>query len=189
MNQSMLAAAIAVALVPTSSFAGEPLQPGYKVGDRVELWFHEYRVSGPGVDKPGEGLYLGCTYSSRPVVMVYTRDINAPVIRLIKKLDEATATQKKERLGSYTVLLCDPLDREKELAALAQKEKIQHTHLAMAVPTQKFQDKFGVTAETTVILATGLRQVKASYAYRKGEMTNKDVDRILADLGKILPSK
>jgi hypothetical protein len=59
----------------------------------------------------------------------------------------------------------------------------------MAVPTQKFQDKFGVTAETTVILATGLRQVKASYAYRKGEMTNKDVDRILADLGKILPSK
>jgi hypothetical protein len=31
--------------------------------------------------------------------------------------------------------------------------------------------------------------VKASYAYRKGEMTNKDVDRILADLGKILPSK
>jgi hypothetical protein len=189
MKKSMIAAVLAFALAPTLAFTIEPLQPGYKVGDWLELWFREYLVTGPGVDKPREGHYLACTYSTRPVVMVYTRAINAPVVRLIKKLDQATATHKKERLGSYTVLLCDPLDREKELTALAEKEKIQHTHLAMAVPHQRFQARFGVEAETTVILATGKRQVKASHAYRKGEMTNEDVDRILAELTKIIPSK
>jgi hypothetical protein len=117
------------------------------------------------------------------------RQINAPIIRLLKKLDEATTTHKMERLGSYAVLLCDPLDREKELSALAEKEKIPRIHLAMAVPHQRFQAKFGVEAETTVILATEKRQVKASYAYRKGEMKDEDIDRILAELARILPRK
>jgi hypothetical protein len=189
MNRSMIAAVLAVALAPAPAFPSEPLQPGYKVGDQLELWFREYLVTGPGVDQPRESHYLVCTYSTRPVVMVYTRAINAPVIRLIKRLDEATATHKKERLGGYTVLLGEFLDREKSLIALAEKEKVRHTHLALAIPDQRFQARFGAEAETTVILATGKRQVMASYAYRKGELTNADIDRILADLVKILPKK
>ena len=189
MNKSLIVVALAIALAVVPSFADEPLRPGCVVGDRLELWFREYLVTGPGVDKPREGNYLPCTYSTRPVVMVYTRTINAPVTRLLKKLDDATATHQKERLGSYTVLLCDPLDREKELTALAENEKVQHSHLAMAVPHQRFQARFGAEAETTVILATSQRQVKASYAYRKGELKDKDIEQILADLPKIHPKK
>jgi hypothetical protein len=183
----MVTATLAVSVVSMPSFAAAPLQPGYKVGDRLQLYFREYLVTGPGVDKPREGHYLVCTYSTRPVVMVYTREINAPVIRLIKKLEGATATHQKQRLGSYVVLLCDPLNREKELKALAEKEKIRHMHLAMAAPYKRFQAKFGAEAETTVILATSARQVKASYAYRKGELTDKAIDQILVDVPKVLP--
>jgi hypothetical protein len=192
MNKSFYAA-LAVALLSAPSPAGEPLQPGYQAGDPLQLLFREYLVSGPNVTKPGEGHYLACTYSTRPVVMVYTREINAPVLRLIMKLDEATAAHQKERLGSYVVLICDRQDREKELKALADKEKIRHTLLSLVVLDEaglkRFQTKFAAEAETTVFLATGQRRVKASYAYRNGELRDKDIERILGDLPKILEGK
>jgi hypothetical protein len=176
-----------------------PLQPRYKVGDSLQLFVHEHHVTGPN---PGIGCYLVCTYSTRPVVMVYTRDINDAVIRLIKKLDTATRNHQQERLGSYVVLFCHSYDRAAELKALAEKEKIQHTLLAMVVfnesrfmedvdrPRQEqFEARFGAEAETTVILATSKRVVKACSAYRKGELTDQGIDRILAELPKILPAK
>ena len=171
----------------------KPVTPGYKAGEPLQLLFREYRVTGPGVDRPGEGCYLVCTYSTRPVVMVYTREITAPVLRLIRKLDEATATHRKERLGSYAVLVCAKHGRDKELKALAEKEKIRHTLLSLVVlddtELKRFHHKFGAEAETTVVLATGQRRVKACYAFRKGELKDRDVARILADLPRIFPAK
>jgi hypothetical protein len=206
MNKPMVTAVLAIEMLFVPSLAHEPLpqsdkvevvddplRPGYKVGDRLQLLFREYLVAGPQVTRPGEGHYLVCTYSTRPVVMVYAHQINAPLIRLIKKLDSATAIHKKERLGSYLVLVCESRDREKELKALAEKEKIQHTLLALVVMDaarlKRFHARFGAQAETTVILATSQRQVKASYAFRKGELADKDMERILADLPKLLPKK
>jgi endonuclease YncB( thermonuclease family)/mannose-6-phosphate isomerase-like protein (cupin superfamily) len=178
----------------------EPLLPGYQVNDPVQLFFTEYRVTGPQVKTPGEGYRLVFTYSTRPVVMVYTWDLNAPVIQLIKKLDEVTKKQKDRRLGSYVVLFCENRAQEKQLNALAEKENIQHTLLALVVVNkwtvrdqktgpglQQFLARFGRAAETRVMLATPQRQVKASYAYRKGELNNRQIERIFADLPKILP--
>jgi hypothetical protein len=195
MRHALVIAALGVLAAPAS--AAEPLRPGYKVGEQLQILFWEYRVSGPGVEKPGPGSNLVCVYSTRPVAMVYTREITAPVVRLVKMLDEATAADKAERrakhLGSYVVLICNDLTREKELSALAEKEKIRHTLLSLVVlgeeGRKRFDDRFGTEAETTVILATGQRQVKASSAYRKCELTDKEIDRILADVPKVLPTK
>jgi hypothetical protein len=189
----MLTIVLVVVLLPVSSFAEEPLQPGYRVNDRLQLYFAETRVSGPGVAQPGLKGYLVCTYSTRPVTMVYTREITPAVVRLIKKLDETTAIHDKDRLGSYVVLICDSEERQKDLLALARKENIQNTLLALVVinedrPNGRAMEKFGA-AETTVILATAQRQVKASYAYRPGEMQDRDIERILGDRFKILPQK
>jgi hypothetical protein len=226
MSKSVVGFALAVGVLSVPSFAGgplgpgyeaddpalasadgdafniAPLQPGYKVDEPLQLLFREYCVTGPNVSKPGEGSSLVCVYSTRPVVMVYTREINAPVIRLVKKLDEATKTYAMERLGSYVVLLCDRQGCEKELKALAVKEKIERVLLSQVVMNKtpqadgrvgprwkSFDAKFGADAETTVILASSRRQVKASYAYRRGELGDQDIERILADLPKILPKK
>jgi hypothetical protein len=188
MNRSLVVAALAVGALAGPVSAAGPLRPGYKVDEPLQLLFHEYRVTGPS---PGVGCALVCTYSTRPVVMVYTREINAPLQGLIKKLDAATAAHKDERLGSYVVLLCDRPGREEELKALERCEKLRHTLLALVVSNnwKRFQAKFGAEAETTVILATAQRRVKACYAYRKGELKDKDVEQILADLAKVLPKK
>jgi hypothetical protein len=188
MNWSLVVAALAVGALCGPSSAAGPLRPGYKVNEPLQLLFHEYRVTGAS---PGEGCALVCTCSTRPVVMVYTREISMPLQGLIRKLDEATAACKDERLGSYVVLLCDRPGREGELKVLERCEKIRHTLLALVVRDnwEKFRAKFGAEAETTVILATPDRRVKACYAYRKGELKDRDVEQILADLAKILPKK
>lgn len=61
--------------------------------------------------------------------------------------------------------------------------------LALVAPHERFENRFGREAETTVTMATKQRHVKASYAFRKGEVQDKDVERMLADLAKILPPK
>jgi hypothetical protein len=188
MSKSLVAAALAVGALCGPLSAAAPLRPGYKVGEPLQLWFHEYRVTGRS---PGPGCALVCTYSTRPVVMVYARKIDAPLQHLIRKLDEATAACKDERLGSYVVLLCDRPGREGELKALQRCEKVRHTLLALVVRDNwgRFRAKFGAEAETTVILAAPDRRVKACYAFRKGELKDKDVEQILADIAKILPKK
>jgi hypothetical protein len=189
----MVAAVLAVGALVAPAFAEAPLPTGYKVDEPLQLLFWEYRVSGPKVSEPGIGSALVCTYSTRPVVMVYTRAITPQVVRLIRKLDEATAAHKKERLGSYVVLVCDSRARARELKALADQEKVRHTLLALVVLSErgqkKFDDRFGARAETTIILATAHRRVKACRAFRPGELKDADVAQVLADLPRIFPVK
>jgi hypothetical protein len=193
MRTCLVATVLAAGTLAVSSSGAEPLQSSYKVGQEVPiLW--EYRVTGPRAGQEGS---FKCSYAQQPAVVLYCRDINTPVIQLIKKIDEATAQHStqpperyRERLRSYVVLFCDSKDRESELKDLAEKEKIRHTILALIVvkngsdPPVKLGD-----AETTVFLTGPRHLIKASYAYRKGELKDKDIEQILADLPKILPKK
>src|SRR5262249_54747859 len=154
----------------------EPLKPRYQVGDRLVHKVCENVVTGPHA---GEKLSLVCHYAGRPVVMIFTRAINAPVTRLIKKLDEATGEHEgraviRDRLGSYVVLLSPTEDREGELKTLAEKEHVGHATLALLVINEStlqdgqgtagvrwLQRQLGTEAEVTVVVAKRLR-VRAS---------------------------
>jgi hypothetical protein len=199
MKRALSVVALALSMFAVPSFAQGPLEPRYKVGDQLVHQVCEYVVTGADA---GRDVSLVCRYAKRPVVMVFTRGIDAPVTRLLKKLDLATADQQNKtlqtRLGSYLVLVCDAKDREAELKALAEKEQIRHTQLALLVINddrlggnagsglRRVQAKLGTEAQLTVVLARDLR-VRASYAYRKGELKDKDIDQVLADLPKMLP--
>jgi hypothetical protein len=201
MKRALSVVALALAMLAVPAFALDPLKPRYKVDDQLVHQVCEYVVTGPDA---GQDVSLICRYAKRPVVMVFAREIDAPVTRLLKKLDLATGDHQNEtvptRLGSYLVLVCDAKDHEAKLKALAEKEKIQHTQLALLVVNddrlggnagsglQRVQAKLGTEAQVTVVLASELR-VRASYAFRKDELKDKDIDEILADLSKILPKK
>jgi cyanophycinase len=185
----------------------EPLPHKYKIGEKLSPHLYEYRVTGNSAGKTGS---LTFTYFPQPVVVIYSREMNDSVVRLLKKVDEKTGQYRTkplppnpQRLGSYLVHVCDSQDREKDWKALAEKEKITHTVLAMMVINKDtlaeeakkggstrldLQAKLG-EAETTVLLTAPRGIVKAGYAYRKGELTDKEIDRILADVTKILPTK
>jgi hypothetical protein len=118
-------------------------------------------------------------------VMIFAREINGPLTSLVKKLNEATVKNKDRKLGSFVVLLTEDDGAAEKLIALAEKEKIEHTILAVMESDGPKDFEVAKEADVTVVLYTGLR-VKANYTFKKGKMTAADVTKILDDLPKIL---
>ena len=108
---------------------------------------------------------------------------------LVKKIDEATAKHADDEMGSFVVVCTADQDgTAKKLKELARKEKIRHTVLTVYDAAGPEDYKLAKEADVTVLLYVD-KEVKANYAFRKGEMTDKDIEKILAGLPKILPAK
>jgi hypothetical protein len=118
--------------------------------------------------------------------MVFAREVTAPLTSLVKKIDACTAKNSDCRMGSFVVFLNDDEGLEKKLKTLADKEKIKHTVLTIDNPTGPRGYNIAKDADVTIVLYTK-RAVKANYAFKKGELKDKDIAKIVADLKKILP--
>ena len=121
--------------------------------------------------------------------MIFAREVSAPLTSLVKQIDDATAKNKKAKMGSFVVFLGDDEDLNKKVKELSEKEGIKNTILAtMSTPAGPTDYKVAKDAEVTVVLYQD-RQVKANYSFPKGKLSDKDVEKILGDLPKILPEK
>jgi hypothetical protein len=120
--------------------------------------------------------------------MVFAREINDGLTSLVKKLDEAASNNSDCRMGSFVVFCSDEKGLEEKVKALADKEKLKKIVLTIDNPTGPEDYNVAKDAEVTVVLYTK-RTVKANYAFKKGEMTGKDIETIVSDLKKILPEK
>jgi hypothetical protein len=120
--------------------------------------------------------------------MVFARETSGPLTSLVKKLDEASVKNKDRHLGSFVVFLSDDAGTAEKVIALAQKEKIAETILALGEAAGPAGYEVAAEADVTVVLYVE-RTVKANYAFKKGKMTADDVTRIVADVSKIVPSK
>jgi hypothetical protein len=108
---------------------------------------------------------------------------------LVKKIDEATAKHLDDEMGSFVVVCTE--DQEavaKKLKDFARKEKVRHTVLTVYDAAGPEEYKLAKEADVTVLLYVD-KEVKVNYAFRKGEMTDKDVETVLAAIPKILPAK
>jgi hypothetical protein len=116
--------------------------------------------------------------------MIFAREVSDPLISLIKKIDLATANHSKEHMGSFVVFLNDDAKLENQLKDLADKAHLEHTVLAIDKPAGPPTYDISSQADVTVVLYVK-HNVKANYAFRKGELKGSDSDWILADLPKI----
>jgi hypothetical protein len=178
------AALAAVALVASVAFAAG-LKSGPQVGAEVPGPFHPLNVTGPDA---GEKVCLYCKNGPNPVAMIFAREVNEPVVNLIKKIDAATAEHKDAHMGSFVVFLSEDKGLEQKIKDVAGKESIKNTILALDGP--EGPDRYDVSkdAAVTVVLYTD-HMVKANYAFGKGELKDQDVDRVVGDVSKILPQK
>jgi hypothetical protein len=120
--------------------------------------------------------------------MIFAREVSDPLTSLVKKIDAATAKNSDCRMGSFVVFLSDDEGLEKKLKDLAKKDKIEHTVLSIDNPAGPRGYGIAKDADVTVVLYTN-RTVKANYAFKKGEMKEADVEKIVGDVSKILPTK
>jgi hypothetical protein len=173
-----------IVVVGGGVWAAENLKSGPQVGSSVPGPFHPLHITG---ENAGQKVCLYCKNGANPVAMIFAREVSPTLTTLIKKIDAATAEHQGAHLGSFVVFLKYQEAMARQLKQLADKEGIQHTVLSLDAPAGPQGYRVSKNADVTVVLYTK-RTVKANYAFRKGELTEKDVTQIVADLSKILPN-
>jgi hypothetical protein len=124
--------------------------------------------------------------------MIFAREVSDSLTSLAKKIDAATAKNSDCKMGSFVVFCSDDEALEKKLKNLAEKEKLEKIALAIDNPAGPEKYNIAKDADITVVLYVGAYNkgsVKANYTFKKGEMKDKDIDKIVEDLAKILPEK
>ena len=165
--------------------AAEALKSGPQVGEELQKTFEPVNLTGPDV---GEKTCVLCEYGASPVVMVFAREVNEPLTRLIKRLDAATAQHKDRGVASCVILLSGEPESAKRLKQIAAQEKIQHTILRTYQAAGPKSYNVAQDAEITAILFLD-RIVKANHVYKTGELQDKAIDDVVADIAKILPAQ
>ncbi len=176
--------ALALAVAVGGLFAADKFTSGPQVGEKLKTPFEPLNING---EAAGQKKCQYCLNGQNPVAMVFAREASEPVKKLIKELDAATVKNGDAKMGSFFVFLSDDEGLEKKLQEIAKKDDLKKTVLTLDPKNAPEVEAYKIDAgaDVTVVLYTE-RTVKANYSFQKGKMTDKDVEKILADLPKIL---
>ena len=117
--------------------------------------------------------------------MIFAREVTGPLASLVKKLDAATVANKSKRMGSFVVFLNDDEGLAKKLETLAMKEDLKDIVLTIDNPSGPQGYKVSKDADVTVVLYNK-RNVKANFAFRKGELNDAAVEKVVSAVSKIV---
>lgn len=120
--------------------------------------------------------------------MIFAREVTDGLASLVKKIDEATEKNRDARMGSFVVFCSDDENLKKQLEELADKKNIKKTVLTIDNPAGPEGYDIAKDADVTVLLYSR-QQVKVNHAYKKGDLTEREINRIVSELSKILPEK
>ena len=170
----MLAAGIA--------FAGE-LKSGLPVGEKVPA-FNVRDITGPS---KGETLCYRCKYGSRPVVTVFTREVNDSVTELISKIDKKVGENKDSKMAAFVVVITEDADKvEKQLEKIAKEKDIKNVPLTIIEGTTGPENyKISKDAAVTVMMWNE-STVKVNEAFDKPTLEAKAIEKLVAGTKSIL---
>jgi hypothetical protein len=182
---SIVALALAFALFAGAAVAekqaGKKLTSGPQVGEDLGGPFHPLNVTGK---KAGEKHCLYCENGDRPVAMIFARETSPGLTKLIKKLDGCCAKNKGCQMASFVVFCNDDKALESKLKKCAKDNDLKTVVLAIDNPAGPEKYNVNKDADVTVVLYKE-RKVKANFAFKKGQLKDKDIDAIIASVPKI----
>ena len=117
--------------------------------------------------------------------MIFAREVSGPLASLVKQIDAETVKNRAKKMGSFVVFLSDKEGLNKELKAFAEKQGLKECILS--IDNVAGPDGYDVAkdAEVTVVLYNQ-RKVAANYAFRKGELNDQAIEKIVSDVSKIV---
>jgi len=177
--------ALAAALVATGSALAGSVKSGPQVGEELAGPFHPLNVNG---EQAGKKFCLYCTNGSNPVAMVFARECSPELAMLVKKIDACTAKHSDCKMGSFVVFCSNEEGLESKLKKLARENNLKKCVLAIDNPAGPKGYNVAKDADVTVVLYVD-RIAKANHSFKKGELKESDVEKILGDVQKILPSR
>lgn len=178
-------AVVALGLALPFAMGQDKLASGPAVGTEVPGPFHPLNVTGEGA---GTKKCLYCAYGGNPVAVVFARELTPQVKSLIKQIDQSTAKNEANDMCSFAVFCSDREKLNDELKSFATSEKIDRTVLSIDNPAGPKNYKIHQDAEVTVFFYRSLT-VKSNHAFRKGELNDAAVAKVVAEVKTILPTK
>ena len=175
-------AALAALIVVTGVFAEGTAKSGPQVGQEVPGPFHPMNVTG---EQAGKKACLYCSNGGNPVAVVFARSVNPEVAALLKKLDDATEKNGKAAMGSYAVFCSDKEGLDTQLKELASKQGLKKLVLSIDNPAGPKSYEIAKDADVTVLLYNEFT-VRANHAFKAGELNTKSIERVVADVAKIV---
>jgi hypothetical protein len=174
---------VAVGGLAFAADESKELKSGLPVGAEVPA-FNVRDITGPS---KGETLCYRCKYGSKPVVTVFTREVNDTVTDLVKKIDAKVGANKDKKMAAFVVVVTEDADKvEPKLEKIAKDEKITNTPLTIIEgATGPPNYKLAKDAEVTVMMWVD-SEVKVNQAFAKGKLDKKAVDELVSETKKIL---
>ncbi|MBY0229510.1 MAG: hypothetical protein K2W96_09545 [Gemmataceae bacterium] len=167
-----------------SILAAEPCVSGPRVGQRPGPYSF---VLSTGPERGKSHCYI-CETADRPAAIVFARSASGSLGKLAARIDAAMGKEKD--LRSWVTVLAE--DQSKLDAALKEWAK---KHALRAVPVGVFEDaegppsyKLHKDADVTVLLSVK-QKVVVNRAFRSGELDEKAIEALVAELPKILPPR
>src|SRR5262245_33369049 len=164
--------------VLAQAYGAEPIKSGLQPGEKIATIFEPINVNG---EHAGEPYCLICENGLAPVAMLFAREVNEPLLKLLGKLDEATAKHRNKELGSFVVFLNEDERLREQLSKEAKKRNLKQIVLSTFAAAGPEGFAVAPDAELTVVLYRE-HEVKANHALRRGELNDAATDKILADL-------
>jgi hypothetical protein len=162
--------------------AAEPVRSGLQKGEMITAIFEPLNVTG---EHAGEPHCLVCENGLNPVAMVFAREPSERLTKLLAKIDATTVQNKSLQMGSFAVFLNDREALKQELKDTAKKQSLQQIVLSTMEPAGPEGFEVAKDADITVVLYRDFA-VQANHAFRAGELTDDAIDKVVADLPKIL---
>ena len=169
-----LLAVLSVACCATVAWAAENAET-LKEGEPVAA-FYVTDVTGPSA---GEKLCYRCKYGSRPVVSIFSKQMNDKVAKLTKQIDDQVAAHKDAKMAAFVVVLTeDPEGQNDALKSVAAKQEIKNTPLTtfdgLSGPSEY---KISKDADTTVMMWVD-GKVKVNEALKASELTDAKISSL-----------
>src|SRR5688572_21377495 len=117
--------------------------------------------------------------------MIFAREVSDSLTSLVKKIDAETAKNSKAKMGSFVVFLTDDEKLTPKLETLAKDAGLKKCILSIDNPAGPKGYEISKDADITVVLYNK-RTVVANHAFKKGGLNDAAIEKIMADVPKIL---
>ena len=176
--KKFLVAVLSMVVALGVAIAPDDVKSGPQKGEKVPGPFHPLNVTG---SEAGKKHCLFCSNGDNPVAMIFARESSDGLAKLIKQVDGATQKNADAKMGSFVVFLSSSDKLEKELKGLAEKQELKKCVLSIDNPAGPEDYKVAKDADVTVVLYKD-RKVLSNFAFKKGELKDKDIEKIVADI-------
>jgi hypothetical protein len=118
--------------------------------------------------------------------MIFAREVSDSLTSLVKKIDAETGKNSGANMGSFVVFISQDEKLGDKVKTVAGKEGIKNCILTI-MDNNSGPPKYQVAKDAAVtVVFYNQRKVLANHAFKKGELNSAAVDKVMADLPKIL---